>query len=468
MGFIDFAFGKQIQKRVTAISGQLTQRIATNLVNQNLYRYIGDNMPLLNEDCYDYVDGGYKAVGAVYECVSAILNKVISCPRIVYEVKDETKYKQYKSLALSTNPNDIFKAKQLKSESLTEVKVDRINNLLNNPNPEQDGDSYFELLAGSYLLNGNAFIYGNDGDGRSKKWTEMWALPQMHIISGGIMKPVKEYYLFWNTDAQTRFDASNVKHIKAFNPKFDLHGSQLYGLSPLRAYLYDLDLLREADKRADKQLKNGTEFGIISPKNKEDQFDDDQRKAFKESLVRGYDSDDALSQWFPVSVPLEFERIGLSIADLDLINLKKASQEDIYRAYKRPLAFLNQDAATYNNLSTANKQFIREAVAPVCEKISHALTQFICEPYKRTDGKVYIIRLDYTQLPEMQSDMKELTEWLNKAWWLTPNQRREALGYGKNEEPGMDSVWIPTNMTRLEDAVNGNSQTTTVQDVNVV
>jgi HK97 family phage portal protein len=463
MGLVDYLLKGTIDKRVNQVAAQIT----ANIVNQNLYRFIGDNTPLMNTDRFDYVGQGYESVGAVYECVSAILNKIIACPRIVYQIKDEQRYKVYKGLVASANPQDQATAKRMKAEVMVEVKVDKIENLLNNPNPQQNGDEFFELLAGMFLLHGNAFIYGNDGDGRSRKWTELWAMPQMHIISGGVMKPVKEYFLFWNTEQETKFVADNIKHIKTFNPNYDLTGSQLYGLSPLRAYVYSLATSREGDIRANKQLKNGTEFGIVSPKNKEDQWDKVQKTDFKERLVRGYESNNPLAQWFPSSIPLDFTRIGLSIADMELLKLKGVTAEDVYRAYKRPLAFLNQDASTYNNLRTANQMFIREAVAPVADRIAGALTDFICTPYRKTDGKVYRIELDYMSLPEMQADMKEMVEWLSKAWWIAGDDKRETMGWGRTGLPGMDVPLVPTSVAPVENIANGTAGNSTVQEVRV-
>jgi hypothetical protein len=64
----------------------------------------------------------------------------------------------------------------------------------------------------------------------------------------------------------------------------------------------------------------------------------------------------------------------------------------------------------------------------------------------------FIIQCDYSQLPEMQADMKALTEWLKEAWWITPNEKRDLMGYEKSNEPMMDEYWVPNGLRPLSQA----------------
>ena len=66
----------------------------------------------------------------------------------------------------------------------------------------------------------------------------------------------------------------------------------------------------------------------------------------------------------------------------------------------------------------------------------------------RAEGQL-LIQCDYTELPEMQQDMKALTDWLKDAWWIYPNEKRELQGYEKSTDPLMDEAWVPNNLTPM-------------------
>jgi hypothetical protein len=49
---------------------------------------------------------------------------------------------------------------------------------------------------------------------------------------------------------------------------------------------------------------------------------------------------------------------------------------------------------------------------------------------------------DLDVFPELQEDKKEQISYLERAWWLTPNQKLEEMGYGRSEDPNMDKVYV--------------------------
>lgn len=427
----------------------------TNAYDKSVFKFLNDGQVILDENTYDYAKA-FKTVAAVYECVDLILKKIVASPRIIYRIKDAEGYKRYKNLMKSDNPIDRYMARKLKSSVLEEVSVPKIEKLLKRPNSKQNGSEFIGMLAGSLLLRGNTYIYGNAGDLRSKKWTELFAMPgEMKIISGGMFDPVKEYILNWATADEVKFPADQIKHIKTFNPSYSITGSQLYGVPPMMPYIYSMDNVKSANVQANKQIKNGGKMGFVSPKNKEDQLGDTQKSGFKESLSRAFRSKDELARIIPSSIPLDWTEIGLSSADMQLLEVKGASSDDIYLGYHVPLIYRTREAMTYNNLGTAPRQFVYNAVAPVADMIAEALTEFVCDPYLNTDKEEYIIHLDYSSLPELAEDEAKMAEWLQKSWELTPNMKLEIRGFGRSSEPGMDDIWVPKTMIRMADVVAG-------------
>lgn len=456
MGIIDNLFKSAIDKRVNS---RLNAAL-TNLYNRNVYQFLFNGSVVINQNDYDYVEDAYEAVGAVYECVDFIINKIIACPRIVYRVKDETEYKKYLNYAKSEHTAP--QAAISKALALEEVTHPQIQALLDKPNPEQNLDEVLEMIAGLLLLDGNSYLYGNAGSTdrvTSKKWSEIWAIPSaMNIKSGGFMKPIISYEMV-NYVQNDPFPAAQIKHFKTRNLKYRSTGQQLFGMSPLKAYLYSMDTIKNVNIQSDKQVKAGGKVGLLSPDNKEDNWNEPQLQQLSDDIRDAHNSEGDMDRMVPLSVPVRWTEIGLSSQEMELLKTGDVKSDDIYRAYHFPLQFRTQETATYNNLPVANRQVIYNAVYPWLRKIEQGLTEFICTPYN-TAKERYIIVLDYTSLPELASDAKETSEWLDKMPWLTPNEKRQVIGFGKHNQEGMDEVFINRNTVRLSDVLAGKVETT--------
>lgn len=440
---------RQVQNQLTDMVSKATE----NLYNENMFRWVSNGQPIMDENDFDYIRGGFMTVGAVFECVDLIYKKIAASKPIVYEVKDKAKYNKWKSLIKDPNPNSQFLAKSIKEQAIEEVNIWRIDELLSKPNPNQTWNEFIRFVAGMYLLKGNAFIYGNGADVEERLWNEIFPLPHMHILSGGMLEPVKAYFLNYSTDTEKYFPVNQIEHVKTFNPDYSVSGSQLYGMPPLRAYNYSLQRSKLGQDQANKQFKNGGTFGLLSPKNKEDQFSSPQKGALKDALIDAHSSDEYLKRILPSNVAMEFLKLGLSIADLDLFKGLELTDEDIYRCFHVPLTYRSMEGSTFNNKSSDGKNLIYNAVAPVCDNISDSLTRFICEPYaKGKNGRKLVIHLAYEDLPEMQADMGELVTWLANADWLTYNEKRETMGWGKSSYAGMDTIFIKSGYKPIEDA----------------
>lgn len=448
MGIIDKLFSKAIDKRV---NNRLNNAL-TSLYNRNVYQFLFDGGIVLSPKDFDYVEGGYEAVAAVFECVDLIVNKIIACPRIVYKIKDQKEYKKYLNYAKS--PHNQHKAAIAKIKALEETTHKEIDQLLLKPNKEQNLDEVLEMIAGLLVLTGNSYLYGNSSSPSNKKWSEIWAIPsEMNIKSGGLMEPVVSYEML-NWLSEEPFPAAQIKHFKTRNLNYTSTGQQLFGMPPLKAYLYSLDILRNADKQSDKQIKNGGKLGIVSPENREDNWNEPQIAQIGESMKDAYRSNDELGRTVPMSVSIKYTEIGMSSQEMELLKTANAKAEDVYRCYHVPLQFRNQDTATYNNLPVSNRQLIYNAVYPWLRKVDTGLTEFICEPYNTSTEK-YVILSDYTSLPELSEDAESVAKWLDQSPFLTLNEKREAMGFGKLTQPGTDEIFLPSTQVRLQDIMDG-------------
>lgn len=448
------------------IQQQVRNQVA-NMSSVSFFEALNNEQLSVNADHFNYINDGYATVSAVYECVDLIMKKIIASPALIYEVKSVQKLKMYDNLAKSNSLFDNVKAARMKADAISEVDIPGIRDLIETPNDKQTWDEFVGLITVLYLVTGNSFVYGNASEAniKNRKWSEIHALPyspnDVTIKGGSLFEKVTEYVVSATGNVgQIPFDANQIEHLKTVNPLWKGTGSTNFGMSPLRAYVRKLLRERVGDDQANKILNNGGNFGILSPKNKEDQFGKEQKQALREQMTDAKASREELARIFPVSVPLDWLPIGLPAADLQLLELSKAGREDIYRAFHVPLTYASTDQASYNNANAHGKQFIYNAVAPICEVISRALTSFICGAYATKD-KRYIIRLDYMSLPELSQDMKEVAEWLAKCDDLTFNEKREAKGFGRIEDPGMDTILVNRGKVKLQDVIDGSVNDTT-------
>lgn len=408
---------------------------------------LNNALPTINHDAADYY-GTFKTIGAVYEVTDIITKKVLNCPFVFYKVTDKGKLQKAKAIEKSDPVHSFI----LKQQSIQEVDVPDLHKMLTGgmANPYQTGTQLMWTVVLSYLLQGNTFVHSITGGGKAK---ELYCFPNMTIAAdtGNLLDPIVGYILQSPMasiqSVIQRFDKSEIQHIKTGTPApVDRTFQYLYGVSPLRAYLEPLRSIYEGKTQASKQAKNGGVFGILNPANKEDQFTDDQKKQLKEKMVAARKSNDELARLFPSSIALQWQEIGLSIADLKLLELINASESDIYRAYHWPLQFHDQTSSTFSNQATAMVQGIYDAVSPVCDVIGEAFTIML--------GKQYgfdVMELDYTQLPEMAVNSKQVAEYLAALplGVLTPNEMRMALKYGEKSEAYLNEHYILGTMTTM-------------------
>lgn len=407
------------------------------LANVNLFSFLGADLPIINDDANQYINRIWRSVGVVYTATSLIYEKVLQCPVVFYKVKDKKANRKLKAFKGSDVNTDAYRI--LKARALEEVEpIQALQDLLKQPNPQQRWSDFLGVFCLSYLLTGNSYVYKQLSK-TTKRPIELWAMPELHIESGGTYNPVKSYYQFWQTENEKQYPADTIYHARTPNPNFTTTGSQLYGVSPLRAFLEPLRSIEESYKQASKQLKSGGVLAMLSPARAEDAFNAEQRTAFMNKFKEALLSQSPNSRYLTSSIAMDVQQVGLPSGDLDLLNIRSADEQAVYKAYKIPLQFYNQDSSSYNNQSIANIQFITNAVSPIAKVVSDMLTDFVGIHFDDT-----IIELDVNSLPEMSANIKEQMEWIVKGvdnGILKPNEGRYQIGYGEVDEDYMNSFW---------------------------
>jgi len=138
----------------------------------------------------------------------------------------------------------------------------------------------------------------------------------------------------------------------------------------------------------------------------------------------------------------------MSPADLSIIESDKMDLRVLCNLYHVPSELFN-DAAnkTYSNTKEAGRAIWANAVIPALTQMRDAFNAFIKGKY---DQDIYI-DFDQSVIPELQEDLATQVTGLQNAWWLTPNQRLEIMGWDQSTEPLMNIQWIPAGLIPINE-----------------
>lgn len=346
------------------------------------------------------------------------------------------------------DPTALYKTQLLKKNALVELEGHELQMLLEKPNSAQSYASWISELIAFRKLTGNGYIYGISPDTgiNAGKFTEMYVMPSqvMEIISNGIMEPVKSYRLEYNGTYD--IPAEMICHIKDFNPYYDGTGSHLYGQSPLRAGFRSLTTNNEAVTTGVKYLQNQTARGVLM--SEEGDINEVQAQQLKDKFRRQHQGSGNAGDVLITPKKLSWINFGLNASDLSLIEQYNASVKDLCNIYGVPVQLLNNtDASTYNNMKEAKKALYQMAVIPELMKIQDELNRWLAPKY----GDKICIEFDFTAIPEMQEETEKVVNQLYNAWWITPNEKRDVMNYGIDEEnEQMNSYFVPANLIPLD------------------
>lgn len=419
------------------------------LFNKAVYTYLGEKVVWNAENDDTYIDKGYRHNSTIYSIINIISKSASGIPFCIYEVQSENELARYKAMTSSSMSSDLFyKSEKLKKSALVEVNDTALHKLLKRPNPAQSYVSFLQELISFDRLTGNSYIYGISPEtGANKgKYLELYVLPshKMEIHSGGIFEPVKEYSLSYN--GYYTMPAEHICHIKDFNPYYDGTGSHLYGMSPLKAGLRSLQTNNEATTTGVKYLQNQTARGVLM--SDEGDLSAAQAQQLKDKFRQNYQGSNNAGDVVITPKKLSWINFGLNASDLSLIEQHNASIRDLCNIYNVPVQLLNNtDSSTYNNMKEAKKALYQNAVIPHLVKIREELNRWLVPKF----GENLYLDFDFTVIPELQEETDKIVEQMAKSWWVTPNEKRQAMSYGIDEEcPELDNYYIPLNLMKLQ------------------
>ena len=428
--------------------------------NRFIYNVLGKNTVVGNINDDDFIRRGYAYNPTIYSLINLISKAAITVPYTIYQKVDEQNIKEYKSLTSnSLNSESLLKAKLMRKHIFKEVEHSALGKLLQRPNPTQSWSTFLEELIGFGKLTGNRYVYSiypDSGENKDIAY-QLYNLPAhlIEIKSDGIFKPVSKYTMNYN-DSKYDLSAEEVLHIADWNPDYDGSGSHLYGQSPIKAGMRVMTTNNEAVETSLKYLHNQSARGMLTPD--DDNLTPTQAQQLKSAFRRNFQGTKSANDIMITGKKFSWVNFGLSSADLQLLESYKASKQDLANLFGVPVLLLTGEHATYDNYKTSRQVLFTNCVIPELNKLRDSLNSFLVPQF----GEDLYLDFDYSVIPELMPEQAKLVDQLFKSYWLTTNEKREAVGYGVDEDNIiMNDYLVPSGMIPISDLDLGIDETVT-------
>ncbi len=417
-----------------------------------------------------YLEEGYNTNAMVFSVIDAMARKSSTVPMYVRKVRDEEALSNLNKLRKATG-YDMQLSQKLKHMALeNKAFADQTMPLpLDKPNPYQTWTELQMLYKTFLKMTGNAYFYMPSAENGMNKGEPkaLYLLPshmiQIVVKEGvsmiGYENPVEEYILTSGNQYVT-FKSEDVIHIKYGNPNYSDDGEHLYGFSPLRPLIKNIQSSNDAMELNAKTLKSGGAFGFIHGKNVP--ITEDQAKQLKQRLVEMNDDPGDLARIAGSSAEMGFTRISLTADELKPFDYLKFDMKQICNALGWSDNLMNNDdGGKHDKQKEERKRVVTDNIVPDLKLLIDALNSDFLPRFKGYDGQC--LEFDIMELPEMQDDAKELSEIMFEGVRMAVFNRdeaRKALNFPETNVPSMQRHTLSSDVISLEEAIdndfNGN------------
>tara|TARA_R110002072_G_scaffold5165_3_gene34348 strand:- start:2160 stop:3545 length:1386 start_codon:yes stop_codon:yes gene_type:complete len=437
----------------------------TNKFNEAFFKFIGSGGSSYDLQAETYIEKGFNINPIVYSVISQMATKTSSVPYTIKKIEDKGQ-KQKLSNLLKATKHSLTPQQEVKKLML-ETKAYKESDFampLDVPNPLQTWNEFLELYKTLIKLTGNVYIYKlmpKEGTNANTP-IALYLLPShlMEIILKkdanlmSVESPIFGYKLIEGNIGMT-FNADEITHIKYPNPNFDLNGSHLYGFSPVRAVLKNIEASNLALDLNIKTMKNGGAFGLIHSKG-QTPLTYEQATGLKDRLKEMDADPDKLGKIAGVSAEIGFTRLSLTTDELKLFEYLNFDQKQICNALGWSDKLLNNDSgAKYDNVKQFRKQVVIDNIIPDLELFAVAFNNDILPLFKNYKGTC--LYFEYSELPEMQEDMKEMVAWVRpsiETGIISRNEGRMFMKLPLSEDKTLDEITVNADILTLEQALD--------------
>lgn len=299
--------------------------------------------------------------------------------------------------------------------------------LIERPSPRQAGIAFREMLYGHLLVAGNAYV---EAAGVGAEPRELYALrpDRMRVVPGRDGWPEAYDYTVGGDTVRFRQDEGGIApilHLTLFHPVDD-H----YGLSPIEAAACALDIHNAASNWHKALLDNAARpSGALVYAGPEGAgLTDAQFERLKGELEESFQGARNAGRPLLLEGGLDWKPLSLTPAELDFVAAKGVAAREIALAFGVPPLLLGLPGDnTHANFAEANRAFWRQTAIPLARRTAQSLAQWLGPAF----GGELSLEPDLDAVEALAEERESLWRRLGAADFLSPDEKREAVGYGR-------------------------------------
>jgi HK97 family phage portal protein len=325
--------------------------------------------------------------------------------------------------------------------------------LLARPNATATGPDLLEALYGYLLISGNAYLEALPL-GQDIRELHTLRPDRMKVVPGAGGWPEAYDYTVDNKTRRLAAEAVSgvrrVLHLKLFHPLND-H----YGLSPIEAAATAVDIHNTASRWNKALLDNSARpSGALVYTARDGNLTADQYDRLKAELEQGFQGAARAGRPLLLEGGLDWKSMSMSPKDMDFIEAKHVAAREIALAVGVPPMLLGIPGDnTYSNYQEATRSFWRSTVLPLVTRTAKSLSAWLAPAYanlplpvlhgeragvrggqglvsgNRFDASLEL-RPDLDSIEALSIEREALWTRIDKATFLTANEKRTAVGYG--------------------------------------
>lgn len=467
-----FNFGKKNKQLIKALSTQL-QAVKNSLFAP--IREINNSIALYPSWNITDQTKRYTATDDIYSIIRLISTTAALVPLYGYEIKPDKKAFNdlQRQLKKSVNP---IKLKALSTKALEDLpEGDPLADLIEDPHETMSKYEFFEVIYASLPLYGEVFILKvrvELGPNRGKviKLGFMHPANVVLRVSNTVPQRVLGYdYVVNGQVVMKNIPLEDVIHIKYFNPEVGMNGDELRGLSPIKVLIPRLTRMDSEMNVSVAQLQNGGVPGIVFEKGEITESTVEVTGMRKNNFYNYLSRNDSTGAPYFANGDMGYIQIGAMLADMQVAELANIDFKKLCNAFGvSDVLFNSTDTNSENNVNIQTKRLYTNTVLPDVYRVRDSLIMGLVNEFK--DGFIYTdsegviskipgdnkqrhIEADISDISELHEDLGKKATWLVNAYWLTPNEKREAMKYERFDNELMDQPVIPAGLQTLEDLV---------------
>lgn len=316
-----------------------------------------------------------------------------------------------------------------------------LQSILRMPNPRMSGSAFVEWLVSYHLLAGNAFILKGAPEGlRIARELYLLRPDTVKAIAGDTMGSVARYEYRPGAGRQVDYEPDMVCDFPFFNPL-----DELAGQPPMQAAVTGIDIGNRGRSWNYNLLGNSARpSGLLST---DQGLTQDQRDALQQAIDANFAGADNAGKIPVLEAGLTWQQTSMSPGEMEWGGMLTMSTRDICKVFNVPPELVGDSQnKTYSNYQEARQALYMETVLPLMDWICDELTGWLAPQY----GTGISIGYDASGIEALAEDTDKLWARLAGAWYLTPNQRLQAMGFEASTDPLMDKVYVPAGFLPIE------------------